>query len=67
MRASREPRSNGSGTQPIGEAPSARASGYRLLADSQLEEMHLASIRVMRNVYARIHTAEEVKAALDAL
>jgi nicotinamidase-related amidase len=34
---------------------------------SLLEEMHLASIRVMRNVYARIRTTEEVKAALDAL
>jgi nicotinamidase-related amidase len=32
-----------------------------------VEEMHLASIRVMRNVYARIWTAEEVVAALEAL
>jgi hypothetical protein len=29
--------------------------------------MHLASIRVMRNIYARIRTVEEVKATIDAL
>lgn len=34
---------------------------------SLLEEMHLASIRVMRNIYARICTVEEVKATIDAL
>jgi nicotinamidase-related amidase len=32
-----------------------------------LEEMHQASIRVMRNVYARIRTADEVKAFLETL
>jgi nicotinamidase-related amidase len=32
-----------------------------------VEEMHLASIRAMRNVYARIWTTEEVVAALEAL
>ena len=34
---------------------------------SLLEEMHLASIRVMRNIYARISTVEEVKVTIDAL
>jgi hypothetical protein len=34
---------------------------------SLLEEMHLASIRVMRNIYARIRTVEEIKATLHAL
>lgn len=34
---------------------------------SLLEEMHLASIRVMRNVYALITTTWEIKAAIDAL
>ena len=34
---------------------------------SLLEEMHLASIRVMRNIYARIRSAEEVLAVIDAL
>jgi nicotinamidase-related amidase len=34
---------------------------------SLIEEMHLASIRVMRNIYARIRTAEEVKTTIDAL
>ncbi len=34
---------------------------------SLLEEMHLASIRVMRNVYAHIRTTSEVQAAIEAL
>ncbi|MDH3519237.1 MAG: trimethylamine methyltransferase family protein [Myxococcales bacterium] len=66
MRASREPRSNGSGTQPIGEAPSARASGYRLLADSQLEEMHLAALEILRRTGVRVYEPEVVAMLGDA-
>jgi trimethylamine--corrinoid protein Co-methyltransferase len=51
---------------PAAPAISALPSDYRLLSDGQLEELHLASLEVLRRTGVRVHDAEAVTMLQDA-
>jgi trimethylamine--corrinoid protein Co-methyltransferase len=48
------------------EAPSPRPTGYRLLTDSQLEEIHLAALEILRRTGVRVYEPEAVTLLGDA-
>jgi trimethylamine--corrinoid protein Co-methyltransferase len=67
MKPSMEKESTGSATAARGgEAPSARPSGFRQLTDSQLEEIHLAALEILRRTGARVYEPEAVTLLGDA-
>jgi len=66
MKGTSRKSSNGSGTQTTHSPPSARASGLRLLTDSQLEEIHLAALEILRRTGARVYAPDVVTMLGDA-
>jgi trimethylamine--corrinoid protein Co-methyltransferase len=66
MKPSRDRGSNASNPAPGDEAPSARPSGFRQLTDSQLEEIHLAALEILRRTGVRVYEPEAVTLLGDA-
>lgn len=66
MIGSEERTSKTRGTGSPKEAPSPRPSGYRLLTDSQLEEIHLAALEILRRTGVRVYEPEAVTLLGDA-
>jgi len=50
---------------PASEPPT-RPTGYRLFTDAQLDEIHLASLEVLRRTGVRVHEAESLRLLRDA-
>ncbi len=48
------------------EPPSSRPSGYRLLDDAQLEEIHLAALEILRRTGVRVDEAEALRLLQEA-
>jgi trimethylamine---corrinoid protein Co-methyltransferase len=48
------------------ENVSPRPSGYRMLTDAQLDEVHLASLEILRRTGVRVHEAETLAVLGDA-
>jgi len=52
-------------TTPVQGADS-RPSGYRMFTDAQLDEIHLASLEILRRTGVRVHEAESLALLRDA-
>ncbi len=52
-------------TAPVQGAHS-RPSGYRMFTDAQLDEIHLASLEILRRTGVRVHEAESLALLRDA-
>jgi trimethylamine--corrinoid protein Co-methyltransferase len=48
------------------QAPLSRSSGYRMLTQAQLEEIHLASLEILRHTGVRVHEIESLNLLRDA-
>lgn len=53
-------------TEPTQSKPLARSSGFRMLTDAQLDEIHLASLEILRRTGVRVHEAECLALLKDA-